>query len=256
MSEKTALVIRQGFDADFICSRLANLPAEIQPILIFESGCIAQKAKMKRILKNRKFRATFDLVALGIYDRFQRMKMSQVLPRTFSDSHPVIELFVKDINSKELRSFIEEKKITRILNYGTALYSESTLDSLNIPIINFHSGVLPKYRNVHTDFWAYLNRDFDGMGVSVFLVSKEIDNGSLIATKNCEFKPNHKLWNYKAGNLCIVANLIEEFILRPNDLSRTPICRSIGHPGILWPTPEFSDILKYFVFEASNSFKR
>tara|TARA_Y100000589_G_scaffold137220_1_gene131287 strand:- start:418 stop:1164 length:747 start_codon:yes stop_codon:yes gene_type:complete len=56
--------------------------------------------------------------------------------------------------------------------------------------INIHMGVSPYYRGSSCNFWATYDKNFDKVGGTIHLLSKGIDNGSIIcntfsSTKNC-----------------------------------------------------------------------
>lgn len=256
MQQKSAVILRAGFDAAYICSSLNQLPINDRPILIIETGRPARKAKLMRLAERRRIFALFDIAALVLFDRFQRWKISQKIPNEFVALKPKVDLVVDDVNDQSLKLFVKDHGVTKILSYGTAIYSELTLKQLDLTILNFHSGVLPKYRNVHTDFWAYLGRDFSGIGISVFSVSVGIDNGPLLAVIKTADDQVRRLWDYKFRNLSTIANLIVEILANPDELVAP---RGSSHPkelGILWPTPTATDIARYFVHEASISFRK
>jgi hypothetical protein len=133
----TAVVLRAGFDAAYICSSLNQLQLNDQPILILESGRAARKAKLKRLIERRRSFALIDIAALVLFDRFERWKILQKLPKNFFALEPQVDLVIDDVNDKILESFIKNRGVTKILNYGTAIYSELTLEKLDLTILNF-----------------------------------------------------------------------------------------------------------------------
>jgi phosphoribosylglycinamide formyltransferase-1 len=44
---------------------------------------------------------------------------------------------------------------------GTRIISEEILSQINVPIVNIHVGITPKYRGVHGGYWALYNNDKD-----------------------------------------------------------------------------------------------
>jgi hypothetical protein len=251
----TAVVLRAGFDAAYICSSLNHLKFKDQPILILESGRAARKAKLKRLIKGRGLFALIDIAALVLFDRFERWKILQKLPKNLFVLEPQVDLVIDDVNDQILESFVKNRGVSKILNFGTAIYSERTLEKLDLPILNFHSGVLPKYRNVHTDLWAYLGRDFSGIGISVFSITAGIDNGPLLTVVKTAEDQGRRLWDYKYRNLSTIVELIVEILANPDEPVRLQPSSDPEEKGILWPTPTAADIARYFIYEASSSFR-
>jgi methionyl-tRNA formyltransferase len=147
------------------------------------------------------------------------------------------------------------------MSYGSALYSTYTLSQISFPILNLHTGILPKYRNVHTDFWAYVNYDHRNIGVTLFRLTEKIDDGLIIREVRSDVSDQDFLWTIKKRNLETVLKIIKESI----EESRTSILyEEIVNPpfsdGIdtrrLWPTPSASDLLNYFKLESRKFLKK
>jgi len=63
---------------------------------------------------------------------------------------------------------------------GTRILSPRVLESVRAPFINMHSGITPKYRGAHGAYWALANADPENAGVTVHLVDRGIDTGSIL----------------------------------------------------------------------------
>jgi len=147
---------------------------------------------------------------------------------------------VDDINELAADSIdFSVSNVDLILVYGTSILLPVTLNKLsNVPLLNIHTGVLPTYRNVHSDFWAMYNSDWDNVGVTLFHVNEGIDTGNIIELlKNSEAK-NQSLSEIKAKNL----ELSCELGLRA--------CRFNGQrqgvvqhkeSGVFFPSPDYKD---------------
>lgn len=66
-----------------------------------------------------------------------------------------------------------------ILVFGTSLLRRKWFD-LDIPIVNSHLGIIPRYRGWMSWFWAVLEENFDSVGISIHYVTKVADGGELI----------------------------------------------------------------------------
>jgi folate-dependent phosphoribosylglycinamide formyltransferase PurN len=93
----------------------------------------------------------------------------------------VPELPVKDINSPEVLSFINNINPELIIVSGTMLLKPALVNSLPGRIVNIHVGITPQYRGAHGGFWAVYNQEPEKAGVTVHLVDAGIDTGSIIS---------------------------------------------------------------------------
>ena len=109
-------------------------------------------------------------------------------PKLGRQSAPAPSLTVVDVNEVELQRFISEVQPDFILNYGTSLYTEEALRQLARPIINIHDGIIPTFRNVHTDFWAYFLPGDLPLGVTLFEIDNRIDAGRIVKQQTVSVK--------------------------------------------------------------------
>jgi len=86
---------------------------------------------------------------------------------------------VKNINDDQALLKAKEFKPDLVLVFGTSLLRRRWFE-LNVPIVNSHLGIIPRYRGWMSWFWAILEENFDSVGISVHYVSKIADGGELI----------------------------------------------------------------------------
>ena len=66
-----------------------------------------------------------------------------------------------------------------IVSYNcNQIFSSKTLKKINSDIVNFHPGLLPKYKGLFTNFYSLMNKE-NYIGISFHLVEK-IDSGKII----------------------------------------------------------------------------
>ena len=51
---------------------------------------------------------------------------------------------------------------------------------VNIPFVNYHAGITPKYRGVHGGYWAKAEDDLRNFGVTAHLIDAGIDTGAVL----------------------------------------------------------------------------
>jgi hypothetical protein len=256
-------ILRNNKDAKFIISNLGNLKNTTVKIVL-ENGMGARARKVKRMLKgsflHRIKVITLDLPSILLFDIFQqRMMWSSDDAAMKNVLYDYTE--ISSVNDGSLIKLVDDLAPDLILSYGTSIYSKSTLDKLNNSIINLHSGLLPRYRNVHTDFWAYKQKDFEGIGVTAFKVDEGIDSGETIKFLRTRVKESDFLWEVKLKNLQNIVNLSQLLIgddQKSTDLpgvgGNVKVQLNDNEVGKFWPTPDFFEILKYFSSESKKKF--
>lgn len=88
--------------------------------------------------------------------------------------------FVKTVNDAETADLLKQLNPDVIIVNGTGIIKKHILDICNVPVINMHVGITPKYRGVHGGYWALVNQDKEHCGVTVHLVDEGIDTGSIL----------------------------------------------------------------------------
>lgn len=248
MRNKLAVVLRAGSDSDFILKSFEHMGFEPDIVILEKAGAARRKKLLREVYKSKntiKF-LFVDLPSLVSFDFIQRRLMSVRIERGQLKQNTT--RYVKTVNDEEFLSIIKKVKPNYILNFGTSIYSPKTLSVLEPPIINWHTGILPRYRNVHTDFWAYVNNDVDGLGVSVFKVDEGIDTGHVIWTSKSFVNKTEYLWTIKRRNLDIVANSMVDFGKNPSNLEIKPSI-NLNPDSLICQTPTSRDLIRYAAIE-------
>ena len=237
--------LRRSKDADFIFRNLPQ-PDEFNVFFAIEEGKKARKRKFKALLTGtllaRMYTIFFTLPALLIYDKIENYLVHRDLKTKPIDENNIFSF--DDINDDDYIHFVSRLAPDLILNYGTAIYKLETLKALKVPVVNFHTGILPAYRNVHTDFWAYTRRDADGLGVTAFLLNEEIDAGEVLSMQRAGIDIDNPLWMIKVDNLWnVLAQMSSAMASEVDDSFDTNLHPIISRetksdiPGTLWKTP-------------------
>ena len=248
--KKALVIIRKGFDSDYIISHLPVDKYEFY--IIEESGKTARKKKLKRMFNRKRnlILTILDLIALLIYDKIETWKMKKICYRDGIDNsvnsniHSVA--LIDDINDSEARRLIDTVYPDVMVIYGTGIVKKAMIDEISADIYNVHSSVLPAYRNVHSDFWAYYNRDYDKIGLSLFKLSSGVDTGDIAVQMVNDLPCGSKLYEYKAWNLVHVPIIIETFLDRyfANNIEHKPQDENCSSR---FDTPNIEDIMKIII---------
>lgn len=248
MAHKVAIVLRAGSDAGFLlkCFDESNFEPDL---VILEKPNSARWNKFSRELRRAKNPAKFlmlDLPSLILFDFFQQCLMNSRVVGRYTVGIKTTQ--VTNINDDDLLLLIEASKPDYIFNFGTSLYLPATLEKISIPIFNWHTGILPRFRNVHTDFWAYMKNEPEGLGVTVFEIDEGIDTGRIVWVKKSFVDPSEYLWMIKRRNLEFVATSMINFGLNPSFLESDLFVKSNGG-YLMCQTPDSQNLLRFLFLE-------
>ena len=87
---------------------------------------------------------------------------------------------ITSVNAPATWSLVRSLSPKVIVINGTRILSKATLDAFNVPVLNTHVGITPKYRGVHGAYWALANNDPQHCGVTVHMVDAGIDTGGIL----------------------------------------------------------------------------
>ncbi len=122
--------------------------------------------------------------------KFYQSKI-RVGPKALEYSHPKdiaarfkIPYHVVIHNSQECEELIKKYDLDVGIILGARILKENIINAFKIGVLNMHPGMLPQNRGLDNLKWAILKGY--KQGVSVHLISKEIDQGSLIVQREIE----------------------------------------------------------------------
>ncbi len=155
---------------------------------------------------------------------------------------------IENINSKKFCNLILEKKYNLLISYSCPqIFNKDTLDFLkkeNIDLINFHPGILPKYKGIFINFYSLENKEKE-IGITLHKISEKIDSGDILSmlkipveNKDTVFSLYKKIFLSKTS-LQYVKNCIENYDLIKNN--KMIITTESNYNSY----PEFIRLLKY-----------
>lgn len=240
---KLILAARMGADSRYLASRLQK-EGLLQAVL-WESGKSAALRKLKRYFRRCAIWAwplrLLDIIAILLFRKWLDSQI--VIP-----AHPGLDLssmMVDDVNEPLALQWLNQHQPSGILIYGTSLIHRDSLQQLRMPILNIHSGILPKYRNVHSDFWALMDLDYSKIGISVLHLDAGVDSGDLALTHILPLTSKDTLVSVKQKLIVLAADCAIRAgrLLLDGQLPRTA---QESSSAILYQTPGFQDILRFF----------
>ena len=247
--KNVCLVIRDGYDAKYIISKL-NRRNEVRYSYIIEKGGKARAKKIRRMVRiNNVFGAFVNIFILLIYNYIMQKRMKKICGHQEYPKN-CRYIYVNDVNDVECRNAVKKICPELILVYGTGILSDETIESFGDNIYNIHSSILPYYRNVHSDFWAYVDGRKDLIGITIFKLDCGIDTGKIACQKKCELPMEAKLHEYKAQNLTNIPKIVERFI---HDFFEGNIILESQNPmeGSMSSTPRAKDLISFLKMEGT-----
>jgi folate-dependent phosphoribosylglycinamide formyltransferase PurN len=240
---KTLFIFRDSFDAKFILSQ-ANANGLVGQIIL-ESGKDAKKRKLLRMFKKSKIyrypERILDLLFLQLFVQHTEHGVKKILGKYEYPKGKII-LHVTDSNEDKCIRMISECKPELICIFGTAILTSKFLKQVSIPIINIHTGILPHYRNVHSDFWALHNKDFANIGVSIIRVDAGVDTGDIVLMKRITYRPGDSLIDVKVKILQMIPKMVEE-VLEGFKRNRIRGVKQLHTRAGVYTTPGWRDLV-------------
>ncbi|MCY0095920.1 formyl transferase [Hoeflea ulvae] len=87
---------------------------------------------------------------------------------------------VSSANAGDCLELIAARKPDIVLLVGCRMLSRATLAAIPCPVLNYHSGINPKYRGVAGGWWARATGDCGNYGTTVHLVDAGVDTGDIL----------------------------------------------------------------------------
>jgi methionyl-tRNA formyltransferase len=103
---------------------------------------------------------------------------------------------VENLNTPFVANKLQEIQPDLAVFTGGGIIRESILTKCGHGVINCHEGILPYYRGRSTIEWPILLNDFNNIGISTHLMTKNIDEGPILTTQRIPFIPNEKFSDY------------------------------------------------------------
>ena len=199
-----ALLVRDSAVARLLAHRVAQ-SYELR-LVVVESGRVARRAKLRRELRRgfpwRLPLTILDLAAVAVYQGLWSAYASRRNRKKFVPlGWPATEIMrVDDVNDPWAVRLLMLMKPDVCLVLGTAILRGETLRVAGRYLLNIHGGIVPAYRNVHSEFWAVLRNDLDNVGVTVMHLGAGVDSGAIALQRRLTVDPSEPLFSIRYRN--------------------------------------------------------
>lgn len=140
----------------------------------------AQKLGWSRVLGQ----IAFAMAARPLLAREARVRIETIIDQASLDRTPIPAdrvQHVQTVNGDPCRSILAGLSPDVVVINGTRIIGRRTLAAVDVPFINMHAGLTPRYRGVHGAYWAQVEGRPDDAGVTVHRVDEGIDTGEVLA---------------------------------------------------------------------------
>ena len=100
------------------------------------------------------------------------------------------------VNDPECVTWAKDYKPEVIVSFGTGLIKKGILE-IDALKMNIHRGIIPKYRGLDSDLWAFYFRDFENVGTTVHLIEPRFDTGNILEQMFLVIEPHMKAYHIR-----------------------------------------------------------
>jgi len=193
----------------------------------------------------------FQIFIVQILTFFSKNKIKQkeIDLQLVSDNVPNEKIVsLGKLNSNNTIRILRKIKPDLIIVNGTSIISSKILDCTNALFINTHVGITPEYRGVHGGYWALRNGDKNNFGVTIHVVDKGIDTGSIIYQESTNVNKEDNFITYPLLQYALAIPLLKKAI---NDvkLNQLKTYKKENTRSILYYHPTITEYLSGLIFK-------
>ena len=144
-----------------------------------------------------------------LQDEFEDQFFHEAILPDFSGYSEMHEFY--SVNDEVCVGLIRKLEPNLIVSFGTGLIKQGILQ-LNALKVNVHRGVLPKYRGLDSDLWAFYFRDFDNVGTTIHELEARFDTGRILCQGRIKIHADMKVYQMRYYTTVLAAEMVESII--------------------------------------------
>ncbi|MCK5831967.1 MAG: hypothetical protein KAH20_16875 [Methylococcales bacterium] len=212
---------------------------------------VQKKQFLKRRVKRLGLMKVIGQVLFMVYNKAWLKKKSQIRINEIKHNENLndenidesIVLKIDSINSKEVKNILKEYQPDVVVVNGTRIISKEIIETIDVPFINTHVGITPKYRGVHGGYWALTENDVEHCGVTVHLIDTGIDTGGILYQDVVSVTDKDTFNTYPYLQMAAAIPLMKKAII--DIANKTHKIQEVDLPSKLWSHPTIMEYLKY-----------
>jgi phosphoribosylglycinamide formyltransferase-1 len=131
------------------------------------------------------------------------------------ESSPVHNVHrVDSVNCTDAHRLLSQFAPSLVVVIGTRILSRRTLEVVNVPFVNMHSGITPAFRGCHGAYWAHATNRPNLAGTTIHWINTGIDTGGVIKQVHVTQMPGDCFVTYSllqlAAGLPLLVSTIRE----------------------------------------------
>lgn len=233
------VVGRPGLSTSIFSNELAKAGHELE--IVFENRPAMSTMLAFRVRRLGPLTAVGQvlfLVYVRFAQRFHAERINQLLSefaleRSLPECTTVHK--IDSVNSVEFQIIVKSIMPDVIFVSGARVIKEHTLRAVEVPIINCHFGITPRYRGVHGGYWAMVSDDADNFGSTIHLIDKGVDTGKIISQVRYRPAKQDNYFTYPCLQAAIAAPALLAAI--SEHISGTLQCKTAEGPSQQWYHP-------------------
>jgi hypothetical protein len=131
-----------------------------------------------------------------------------------------------------------------VIGFGTSYVTPHTLGATPRGILNLHTGLLPEYRGVKSEFWTLYNGDYVGTGWTLHYMSPRLDEGQIVLRRRVPWSGENPA-ALRARLLADAVPAIGSLVNRVRDWGFETVPRSPQGSGHYYTTPTWAEWRRY-----------
>ena len=254
---KTVFLANNSGPAKFIANGLHEKGLLDATIIEEASGKIKTKVlrEVKTISWEKIPEKILDLCTIWIYSKLANRYIEKNLlkPNNINEFPKDIALHkVKNASGLQSLSILKSLAPEIIIVFGTSILKPEALSIAKRHTLNIHGGIVPKYRNVHSDFWSVNKKDFKNIGTSIIHLDTGIDTGDIAIQKVVVINSKDTIFSIKKKNIELSLQLITQAIemAKAENLPKIPQSKLFDS---FYKTPSFIDFFRFFTSNHKNT---
>ncbi|SVB10112.1 uncharacterized protein METZ01_LOCUS162966 [marine metagenome] len=189
-----------------------------------------------------------DLCTIWAYSQLSKRYIEKHLlkPNNIKEfPKEIVSHRVKNASNLQCLSILKSLTPELVIVFGTSILKPEVLTIAKRYTLNIHGGIVPKYRNVHSDFWAISKKDLKNIGTSIIHLDPGIDTGDIAIQGLLDISPDDTLFSIKKKNTELSLKLIIQAIemAKKGDL---PKDQQKKLKESFYKTPGFIDFFRFF----------
>ncbi len=251
---KTIFLANNSGAAKFIANCL-HKKGLIDATIIEEASA---KTKVLRKIKSTSWKKfpekILDLCTIWTYSQLSKRYIEKHLlkPNNIKKfPKGIVSHRVKNASSLQCISILKSLTPELVIVFGTSILKPEVLTVAKRYTLNIHGGIVPKYRNVHSDFWAISKKDLKNIGTSIIHLDPGIDTGDIAIQGLLDISPDDTLLSIKKKNTELSLKLIIQAIEMAKK-GNLPKNQQKRIKESFYKTPGFVDFFRFFKSNKKN----